>query len=84
MEVIGTYAFAGSKNLTEITFQGGTELEKQAFYGCDNLEKAYLPESVVKIGDEAFGDCQYLTMYVRENSAALQYARSENIPFELY
>ena len=36
------------------------EIEKEAFYGCENLEKVIIPENACNIGSGAFTGCTNL------------------------
>ena len=38
-----------------------TEIGRRAFYGADHLKEVYIPDTVVKIKNEAFADCFSLT-----------------------
>lgn len=41
-----------------------------------------IPDGVTKIGDNAFEGCPLLTFHGTKSSAAEQYAKKNNIPFE--
>lgn len=44
--------------LSELTLPVGTEIiEKRAFYKCKELKKVQLPESLLRIGEQAFYFC---------------------------
>ena len=59
---IGTSAFAGCTNLTDITIAGKiTTVPDKAFYNCTSLSNVTLPNSVTSIGNEAFRNCRDLT-----------------------
>ncbi len=61
----------------------GTRLIAQgAFRGCPQLERVYIPESVEKICDSAFADCENLkAIYGGINTAAEKYAKENGIKF---
>lgn len=54
LRFIGSYAFAGCKNLSEVVFQEGLEtIEDWAFISC-NIEKIEFPSTLKELGDNAF------------------------------
>ena len=53
----------------------------QAFYGCTNLTKITIPESVTSIESFAFEDCNNVTIYGYTGSYAETYAEGNDIPF---
>lgn len=54
MRFIGSYAFAGCKNLSEVIFREGLEtIEDWAFISC-NIEKIEFPSTLKELGDNAF------------------------------
>lgn len=58
VKVIGTFALAGSLNLTEVIIpEGVTEIKRGAFEGCANLEAISIPTTVTKIEEGAFKNC---------------------------
>lgn len=72
------------KNVNETYFvKDGTRLIAQgAFRGCTQLERVYIPESVEKICDSAFADCENLkAIYGGINTAAEKYAKENGIKF---
>ena len=54
-----------------------------AFCLCKRLTCVTIPKSVQSIGFWAFNNCHKLTIRCAENSAAHQYARDNNIRYEL-
>ena len=61
VKIIGTSAFCGCGNLTEITFPNTLEvIEYDAFCACSKLEKIILPDSLIKIGKAPFTICDRL------------------------
>ena len=76
-------AFEGSETLKEIDLDSGglVSIESKAFAGCVNLEKAVVPETVKEIADDAFEDCNKLTVYVKKGSYAEQYAKEHSIHY---
>ena len=51
LRYIGSHAFAGCANLSEITLPEGTkEIGEYAFYECENVKKFSLPSSLQKMG----------------------------------
>ena len=79
---IGDNAFYFCESLTSVTIPDSvTAIGDSAFYYCDSLTSVSIPDSVTSIGDYAFGDCSNLTLTVPRNSYALEYAKTNNIPY---
>ena len=58
------------------------KIEKNTFFGCENLERIYIPNSVTEFDSEIFTDCDKLTIYCHKGSAAEKYAIANQI--EIY
>ena len=79
---IGNTAFGCCFSLTSVSIPDSvTSIGNRAFYYCDSLTSVSIPDSVTSIGDYAFGDCSNLTLTVYRNSYALEYAKTNNIPY---
>ena len=79
---IGDRAFSYCDSLTSVSIPDSvTAIGNRAFYYCDSLTSVSIPNSVTSIGDYAFGDCSNLTLTVPRNSYALEYAKTNNIPY---
>ena len=79
---IGDSAFYYCDSLTSVSIPDSvTAIGNRAFYYCDSLTSVSIPNSVTSIGDYAFGDCSNLTLTVPRNSYALEYAKTNNIPY---
>ncbi len=79
---IGDRAFSYCDSLTSVSIPDSvTAIGDRAFYYCDSLTSVSIPNSVTSIGDYAFGDCSNLTLTVPRNSYALEYAKTNNIPY---
>ena len=79
---IGDRAFSWCFSLTSVSIPDSvTSIGDFAFYSCDSLTSVSIPNSVTSIGDYAFGDCSNLTLTVPRNSYALEYAKTNNIPY---
>lgn len=64
------HAFEDCKELTEVIFQSSVvkEIPKEAFYGCSNLQKVKLSNSVQRIEEWAFSYCTNLQKIKLPNS----------------
>ena len=79
---IGDRAFCYCDSLTSVSIPDSvTAIGNRAFYYCDSLTSVSIPNSVTSIGDYAFGDCSNLILTVPRNSYALEYAKTNNIPY---
>ena len=79
---IGDSAFSYCDSLTSVSIPDSvTAIGDEAFYSCSSLTSVNIPDSVTSIGDYAFGDCSNLTLTVPRNSYALEYAKTNNIPY---
>lgn len=58
-----------------------TDIHTKAFYNADYLERLYIPNSVKFIGEEAFAECDKLTIYCDADSFAAQYAEENGVPY---
>ena len=79
---IGDSAFAWCSSLTSVSIPDSvTSIGDGAFYSCYHLTSVSIPDSVTSIGDSAFYYCFILTLTVPRNSYALEYAKTNNIPY---
>lgn len=88
---ISENAFNYLPNLKEVVIENGVHtIGKEAFAFCSNLETVTLPDSVINIGDDIVwegsywysgGHVYYATIYASSNSAAITYARKNNIGY---
>lgn len=71
------------KNLTEVTLpEGVKKLDHNAFFSCSSLKSINLPASITSIGDYEFSSKE-LVVRVKENSYAYNYAKQNEIKYEL-
>ncbi len=81
---IGYSTFHSCNNLTKISIPNSvTSIEEYAFWGCNSLTSFTIPDSVISIGDSAFSGCDDLTIKCYQGSYAEQYAKENNIKYEL-
>ena len=60
-EIIGNHAFLNNFLLLELTFPGSvTHIGWRILWGCDNIGKILLPNSIVYIDPDAFVGCKQL------------------------
>lgn len=83
LEVIEPYAFYGCSALSNVNLpQGLSCIDDGAFMYCKSLTRIEIPDSVSAMGDDIFYKCNKLTIYGSPGSAAIDYARINNIPFK--
>ena len=79
---IGVFAFCSCKSLTNVTIPDSvTAIGDLAFYLCESLTSVSIPDSVTSIGNRAFVGCPNLILTIPRNSYALEYAKTNNIPY---
>lgn len=75
-------AFSDCYSLTDLIIPASvTSIGYKAFAGCKFLKSVSIPDSVTYIGDSVFSGCYSLTLTVPRNSYALEYAKTNNIPY---
>ena len=80
-ERIRERAFQNCTSLTDVTLQHNTFLEKEAFYGCTNIERIIIPQTVnVAISNVPFINTYEATIVCAENSKGEEYAKAFNDP----
>lgn len=80
--MIGGYAFAHS-SVPEVDIENGVlAIAYDAFTGCHNLKKLFVPESVTSITG-SFIDSSVTTLYCIENSVAHQFAINNGYNYKL-
>ena len=84
----GTVEIAGYKGSAdllaipaELDGKAVTSIGDYAFLFCGSLTSVSIPDSVTSIGDYAFAGRSNLTLTVPRNSYALEYAKTNNIPY---
>ncbi len=60
------------------------EIRENAFSGCRNMTKIYLPDSLTYIGDGAFEYCEDLVIFCSTGSYAEKYAIDNELSYEIY
>ena len=79
---IGDSVFSWCRSLTSVNIPDSvTSIGDRAFDSCTSLTSVSIPDSVIFIGDDAFSGCPNLTLTVPRNSYALEYAKTNNIPY---
>ena len=81
---VGDRAFRWCSGLTSITIPNSvTSIGDYTFSDCSSLTSITIPDSVTSIGNGAFSCCKNLIITCEENSYAHQYAKDNNIKYEL-
>ncbi len=63
---------------------GVAAIGREAFSGCSSLIDMIIPESVITVGSNAFASTNAgFTLICTQKSAAEQYARTHNVPFQI-
>ena len=79
---IGDYAFFWCSSLTSVSIPDSvTSIGDNAFTWCKSLTSVSIPNSVTAIDGSAFAGCSNLTLTIPRNSYALDYAKTNNIPY---
>ena len=69
---IGYRAFAGCRNLTNITIPNSvTSIGDRAFEGCRSLTNITIPNSVTSIGDRAFESCSLTNITIPDSVTSI-------------
>ena len=58
-------------SLKSVIIKSGNNISDNAFYGCNNITRITIPESVTTIGDDAFSECSDLTSIMFEECSLL-------------
>lgn len=80
---IGEGAFKNCTHLTKMDFPASLEYIGAEAFQSTSLGTIILESNVTEIGDNVFSGCDKLLIRCFENSVAHQYARKNNIPFQL-
>ncbi len=76
---VGAFAFSDCKALTDVIItDGATQIGYAAFEGCNNIEYVQLPESLKKIGNDAFASDKITDFYIPANLEDMQGAAVRN------
>ena len=78
---MGEEAFEGAAFKYAVLPEGAESIEKRAFADCGNLRDIYIPESTVKIAEDAFEGVSGLTIHGKEGSYAEFYAEKHHYAF---
>lgn len=81
LQMIGDEAFMQSSFSSVRCSEGMTEIGASAFLGNENLKQIFIPDTVQRIGKNAFLGCNQLIIYGASQSYAQEYAQTNGIPF---
>ena len=80
-----TYVLRDYPKLKYLAWGNGTkDIPSNAVGDCPNLERIYLPASVIKISDTAFEYSPKLTLMVREGSYAETFAKENGFKYAYF
>lgn len=81
---IRDYAFEEHRYVAQVHIpEGVTAVGRYAFGQCQALTDLYLPASVTEIGSDAFDRCPNLTIHAPAGSFGAQYAKENNLNFQV-
>ena len=81
---IGATAFASCNKLATITLPPlVTKIDIWTFQNCYQLNSIILSDSIVSIDERAFEGCDQLTLYVPDNSFALEYCKVNEMNYQI-
>lgn len=84
LKYISRSAFNYCKRLKKIILPKGLlHIDFRAFRDCTSLKEIFIPNTVGFIGEEAFYQCNNLTIICEKGSYAEQYAKENNIRYEI-
>ena len=84
-KIVAEWGMAGSTELETLTIPDSVvAINEQAFNQCEKLKTITIPDSVKSIGKDAFIFCGDVTIKGYKGSYAEQYAKDNNIKFELF
>jgi len=83
LESIGREAFTGIHAEKVIIPDTVSAIGVGAFIWCENLKEVVLGKNVSFIGDAAFAECYNLTLTVKKDSYAENYAKENGIPYQV-
>ena len=74
VKVINGSAFQDQKAMETLNLVNVEEIKPGAFYGCTSLERLYLPDTLVTLGEQAFSGCtSLLSAVLRPNVESVGY-----------
>lgn len=81
---INNNTFWGCSSLESVSLPNSIKtIGKEAFLGCEKLNSIQIPDSVISIDKSAFSSCFKLKIKCNSGTVAEQYAKDNNIKFEL-
>ena len=82
LKYICNCAFEWCFSLEEVIIPHGVEyIGNFAFERCINLKHVYIPSTVTKIEPQAFWESDNVTLYIKNNRYAEQFAEEWNVPY---
>ena len=84
LKIISKNAFYGCNNLKDISLpEELVSIEEKAFANCDNVNKVYISQKVQNIDDSAFLNSNNVVIVCHDDSYAKEYAKRNNIEYEI-
>ena len=76
-------AFSNTALVNVVLPEGTQEIENAAFCGCKNLKAIIVPNSVSSIGKSAFKKTPNVTIWAKEGSYAIDFAKATNEKYKI-
>ena len=74
--------FYGCEELQDVDLNSVEQIGSEAFYGCINLKKLFIPDGIEYIADTAFYECPVILYFHSNNEYAIEYARKNNMEYK--
>ena len=83
VEVIKEEAFFGVQSIERIDIPYGVQEIPSRAFADSSLQEIYIPETVEKIADDAFSNCEDITIFTEPDSYAYRWCKDHSIKYVL-